>query len=539
MDGYKLFRRDRQGRRGGGLALCVRENLELDDGDDRVECIWVRIRGNANKEDIMVGCCYRPPSQDEEADEIFYKQLGEVSRLLALFLMGDFNLPDVRWKYSTAERKQSMRFLECVEENFLTQLVSEPTREGGPLDLLLVNRGGLVGDVMVGDHLECSDPEMMRVFDSQRRGNIVSKDEEKAEILNAAFASVFSRKTNCSLRTQLTELEDRDVKQNEAPIILGEMVSNLPHHLDMNKSMGPGGIHPWVLREVVKVLTKPFSIIYQQSWLTGEVPLDWRLANVMPIYKKGRKEDLGNYRPVSLTSVLGKVMKIILSAITWHVQDNQVIRPSQHGFMKGQSCLTNLISFYDKVTCLVDEGKAADVAYLDFSKDFNTISHSILLEKLAAHGLGGRTLLWRRGEERREERGERRGGEEERRRGGEEERRRGGEEERRRGGEEERRRGGGGGGGEEEERRGEERRGEERRGEERRGEERRGEERRGEERRGEERRGEERRGEERREEKRREEKRREEKRREEKRREEKRREEKRREEKRREFVAFC
>ena len=101
-----------------------------------------------------------------------------------------------------------------------------------------------------------------------------------------------------------------------------------------------------------------------------------RLANVMPICKKGRKEDLGNYKPVSLTSVPGKVTEpIILSAITWHVQDNQVIRPSQHGFMKGRSCLTNLI-FYDKVTRLVDEGKAVDVVYLDFSKAFDTISHA-------------------------------------------------------------------------------------------------------------------------------------------------------------------
>ncbi|GAB0179477.1 mitochondrial enolase superfamily member 1 [Grus japonensis] len=150
-----------------------------------------------------------------------------------------------------------------------------------------------------------------------------------------------------------------------------------------------------VLRELAEVLTRPLSIIYQQSWLTKEVPVDWRLANMMAIHKKGQKEDPGNYRPVSLTSVLGKVMeKIILSAIMWHIQDNQVIRPSQHGFMKGRSCLTNLISFYDKVIHLVDEGKAVDVVYLDFSKAFDTVSHSILLEKLAAHGLDGCTLLW-------------------------------------------------------------------------------------------------------------------------------------------------
>ena len=92
------------------------------------------------------------------------------------------------------------------------------------------------------------------------------------------------------------------------------------------------------------------------SWTFGEVPEDWRLADVSPIYKKSCKEDVGNYRPVSLTSVPGKVMEqIILSEITRHVCGIQGIRPSQHGFMKGRQCLTDLISFYCWVTRLVDE----------------------------------------------------------------------------------------------------------------------------------------------------------------------------------------
>jgi len=80
--------------------------------------------------------------------------------------------------------------------------------------------------------------------------------------------------------------------------------------------------------------------------------------------------------------------------LTGHVKDNQGIRPSQHGLMKGRSCLTNLISFYDQVKRLVDEGKAVYVIYLDFSKAFYTVSHSILLEKLVAHVLDRCTLCW-------------------------------------------------------------------------------------------------------------------------------------------------
>ncbi|KAK4831655.1 hypothetical protein QYF61_018622 [Mycteria americana] len=226
-------------------------------------------------------------------------------------------------------------------------------------------------------------------------GNIATKDEEKAEVLIAFVASVFNSQTSYPQGIQPPELEDRDGEQNKPPIIEEEAVNDLLCHLDTHKSMGPDGIHLRVLRELAEELAKPLSIIYQQSWLTREVPDDWRLANGTPSYKKGRKKHPGNYRPVSLSSVPAKIMEqFILSVLNRHVQANQGIRPSQHGFMKGRSCLTNLISFYDQVTCLVDEEKAVDVLYLDFSKAFGTVSHSIFLGKLVAYGLGGCTLHW-------------------------------------------------------------------------------------------------------------------------------------------------
>jgi len=86
--------------------------------------------------------------------------------------------------------------------------------------------------------------------------------------------------------------------------------------------------------------------------------------------------------------------RFIWSALTRYVKDSQGIRPSQHRFMKGRSCLTNMISFYDQVTRLVDEDKAVGIIYLDFSNAFDTVPHSILLEKLAAQGLDRCTLHW-------------------------------------------------------------------------------------------------------------------------------------------------
>ncbi|GAB0206160.1 hypothetical protein GRJ2_003081600 [Grus japonensis] len=151
--------------------------------------------------------------------------------------------------------------------------------------------------------------------------------------------------------------------------------------------------YPRVLRELAEELAKPLSIIYQQSWLTGEVPDDWRLANVMPIYKKGWKEDLGNYKPASLYFSTGEDYGAVhLECAHQACAGQPGDQAQQHGFMKGRSCLTNLISFYDLVTHLVDEGKAVDAIYLDFSKAFDTVSHSILLEKLVAHGLDRKAL---------------------------------------------------------------------------------------------------------------------------------------------------
>uniref|UniRef100_A0A803SMX6 Reverse transcriptase domain-containing protein n=1 Tax=Anolis carolinensis TaxID=28377 RepID=A0A803SMX6_ANOCA len=152
---------------------------------------------------------------------------------------------------------------------------------------------------------------------------------------------------------------------------------------------------PSRLEELAEVISEPLAIIFESSWRTGQVPADWRRANVVPIFKEGKKNDPNNYRPVSLTSIPGKILeKIIKEVVCEHLETNAVIANSQHGFTKNKSCQTNLISFFDRVTSWVDTGNAVDVAYLDFSKAFDKVPHDLLANKLVKCGLEKTTVRW-------------------------------------------------------------------------------------------------------------------------------------------------
>ena len=117
----------------------------------------------------------------------------------------------------------------------------------------------------------------------------------------------------------------------------------------------------------------------------------WKVADVVPIFKKGMKSVPGNYRPVSLTSHIGKLMeKFIKEEITSHLDRYDLLNDTQHGFMRGRSRLTNLLTYMEGVTRMLDEGKNVDIIYLDFAKAFDKVPHHRLIDKVASMGVEGR-----------------------------------------------------------------------------------------------------------------------------------------------------
>ncbi|TRZ07523.1 hypothetical protein HGM15179_019577, partial [Zosterops borbonicus] len=121
------------------------EELCLGIDEELTGNLRVKIKGRGGTGDVIVWVCYRPPDQEGRVDEALYRQIGAASHLQALVLMEDFNHLDVCWRENMAGHKQFRKFLKCVDDNFLLQVIKEPTRRSAVLDLVLTNKEELVG----------------------------------------------------------------------------------------------------------------------------------------------------------------------------------------------------------------------------------------------------------------------------------------------------------------------------------------------------------------------------------------------------------
>jgi len=165
--------------------------------------------------------------------------------------------------------------------------------------------------------------------------------------------------------------------------------------LNITKSTGPDKLHPRILKELAEVISLPLSIIYNNSFITGNIPQQWRCANITALFKNGDRKFAGNYRPVSLTCILCKVMEnIVRENIVEHMQKNTLFSDKQYGFILGRSTVLQLLTVIDRWTEILDKGGAVDVAYCDFMKAFDKVSHRKLIHKLKKYNLGEKYINW-------------------------------------------------------------------------------------------------------------------------------------------------
>ena len=226
-------------------------------------------------------------------------------------------------------------------------------------------------------------------------GKVMTDNSETCKMLNDYFSSVFTEEDTTVLPVPEAVYKD-DPKNmlNNINITLNDVYEKLIH-LKSDKAPGPDGIVPKLLIETASSVCIPLWIIFIKSLQCGDLPNDWKCANVTPIYKKGDKSCPGNYRPVSLTSQVCKMLEsIIKDNIIAHLNKFALINSSQHGFTSGRSCLTNLLEFFEYVLQNIGKGHAVDVVYLDFQKAFDKVPHQRLLSKLVSHGISGAVVNW-------------------------------------------------------------------------------------------------------------------------------------------------
>ncbi len=169
------------------------------------------------------------------------------------------------------------------------------------------------------------------------------------------------------------------------------LLSNIKPH----KAAGPDGVPAQVLKELKDAITPVLTDIFQKSLDSGELPADWREANIAAVYKKGERYKALNYRPISLISICCKVMEhVIASNIMHHLEGNNILYELQQGFRSMRSCEIQLLSLIDKLTKTKDNKVQTDVIIMDFTKAFDKVSHSRLLLKLNHYGVQGKTNQW-------------------------------------------------------------------------------------------------------------------------------------------------
>jgi hypothetical protein len=225
----------------------------------------------------------------------------------------------------------------------------------------------------------------------KKDGVLITDAKGKANIMNDQYASVFTKEDTASV-PNLGPCPNKKIQPLE---ISPKGVELLLSGLNPSKAAGPDSLHPRFLKEVSKELTPLLARLFQKSLEEGSVPVQWRTANVTPIFKKGERYVPANYRPVSLTAVICKTLEhIIARHIMYHLESEGLLADSQHGFRANRSCETQILNFTSEMTEGIAKGKQYDANVMDFSKAFDRVPHRRLLRKAEYCGIQGPILHW-------------------------------------------------------------------------------------------------------------------------------------------------
>ena len=226
----------------------------------------------------------------------------------------------------------------------------------------------------------------------RKDGSLTSDDREKAELLNDQFCSVFTNEDTSNIPDidplpTNTKLENIEVKTTE-------VIKQLKG-LRTQKSCGPDGVHPYLLKHLAEQMAIPLTLIFNVTIQTGKIPEIWKQGIVSALFKKGKRCLPSNYRPITLTSVACKVLeKIIVKMIQKHLKTNLLEDLHQHGFTINKSTITNLVEALNVWTEALSHGLPVDVIYLDFEKAFDKVPHERLLLQLNRYGISGNIHQW-------------------------------------------------------------------------------------------------------------------------------------------------
>ena len=226
-----------------------------------------------------------------------------------------------------------------------------------------------------------------------RDGQLISNDCIKANLLNKYFSSVFVNENDDNFFEQ--NVNHNLVNNINTIEINQDMVLKAIDKLNVSKAPGPDGIHSRIIKECKDSFSIVFKIIFNKSLQEGILPNQWKQANVKALFKKGKRTQCSNYRPVSLTSIVCKLFEsIIRDRIVYFLEENQLISSHQHGFRSGHSCTTQLLELMEDFTDFYEMEIPFDCIYLDFAKAFDRVPHQRVLTKLYNIGIRGHLLNW-------------------------------------------------------------------------------------------------------------------------------------------------